>query len=276
MRISIIIACWNSATVIGRCLESVIVQDYPDIEIVVADGGSSDGTVDVLRRYARQMGRRMVWLSEPDDGLADAWNKAVDRASGDWLLFLGADDALAAADVFARIAPVLSDAFPEYSVVYGKVALTGVDGRLLAYEDWPWSPADFRGCRAALPHQAVFHHRSLFDRYGRFDTSFSIGADVDFLMRALAHDRPLHVAGILVSNMQIGGMSTCRRNAPRVTMVQIRLYRRYVGGFPWLFYWWLLKSCGIWALHRLGGDELALPVTNFYRRVVGGRPPLDY
>jgi hypothetical protein len=142
--------------------------------------------------------------------------------------------------------------------------------------DRPWSPREFRGCRYNLPHQGVFHDRSLFAQFGPFDTSFAIAADFDFLLRVLARDEPLYLRNLTVTRMQVGGLSSTRRNAPRVVIEEIRLYRRHVGGVPWILLWWLVKAWAKAILHRLGGDRLALPVTNLYRRVVRGQAPLRY
>ena len=102
MRISIIVACLNAARLLSRCLESIASQDYEDIELVVADGGSRDGTLEDVNGYRSRMDDSLRLFSEKDCGIADAWNKAVALANGDWLLFLGADDSLAAPDVISR------------------------------------------------------------------------------------------------------------------------------------------------------------------------------
>jgi glycosyltransferase involved in cell wall biosynthesis len=273
-RITVIVACLNSVSYIGRCLESIVNQDYADSDIVVADGGSTDGTVEILRRYAMTMGPRLSWESGPDFGLADAWNKAVRHARGDWFIFLGADDALCAPDVLSRIAPRLAAAFPRHSVVYGNVAMTDAAGRVVDFLDQPWSAAKFRGCVANLQHSAVFHHRSLFDRHGAFDASFAITCDYDFLLRELRETEPLHIEDLVVTNAQIGGMSTDYRRRLQAIGEHIRLSRRHAGRISPMMYWWIAKAWGGWLLYQLGGDRLVFPATNLYRGLVKGRPPL--
>jgi glycosyltransferase involved in cell wall biosynthesis len=276
MRLSIIVACLNARPMLLRCLESVAAQDHPDIEIVVADGASSDGTADMLSGWQGGGSTVLRWFSEPDRGVADAWNKALDRATGEWVLFLGADDELASISVLSRAAARLADAGQKTRLAYGKVALVDAEGHQVDLLDRPWSPEEFRGCRYNLPHQGVFHHRSLFSRFGPFDTGFAIAADFDFLLRVLAKDDPLYMPELTVTRMQVGGLSSTRRNAPRVVVEEIRLYRRHVGGIPWILLWWLVKAWAKALLYRLGGDRLALPVTNLYRRVVRGQAPLRY
>lgn len=275
MKISIIIATFNASRHISRCLDSILEQDYPDLETVVADGYSHDGTIEILKHYSSIMGESLIWFSEPDRGIGDAWNKAVNRSTGEWILFLGGDDTLASPDVISTAAPFLLKAYPTFRVAYGRVALRSATGKFVGFQ-MPWSADAFRNCLCTLPHQATFHHYSLFEVHGTFDTTLSIACDYDFLLRELMKLEPLHLSDLTVSNMQIGGVSTSRRNIVRVNYEQIRLYRRYAVGIPWTLYWWLLKAFGITFLYRLGGDSFALAITNIYRRVVGGRPPLAY
>ncbi len=87
--VSVITAVFNGEAFIASCIESVLSQDYPNIEHIVLDGGSTDGTVAILRKYQDQIA---FWQSEPDKGVFDAWNKGLDLARGEWIAFLGADD----------------------------------------------------------------------------------------------------------------------------------------------------------------------------------------
>ena len=276
MKISVIVACLNAEAFIGSCLDSVAEQDYPDVQVIVADGGSRDGTVDILRGRGPEMGNRLIWFSEPDHGIADAWNKAVARSSGEWLLFLGADDQLVERDVLSRIVPSLATAPPRYRIVYGRVAMVTAAGKLLELVDRPWSAKNFRSCQFCLPSQAVFLHRSLFNDHGSFDASLKIASDYDFFLRVLTHAEPLYVPNLTITYMRIGGRSTSRQHAPKMWTELILLHGRHVGSFPSHLYWELFKSWAALVLYKLGGDRLALPITNFYRRLVGGRPPLRY
>jgi glycosyltransferase involved in cell wall biosynthesis len=276
MRLSLILACLNARPLLLRCLESIARQDHRDVELIVADGGSTDGTVALLEGWRAEPVSSYSWFSEPDRGIADAWNKAIARVSGEWVLFLGADDVLAGPTTLSQAARRLAGLAARTRVAYGQVALVDVRGERVDLLERPWSPADFRGCRYNLPHQAVFHHRSLFGEFGPFDSGFRIAADFDFLLRVLAHDEPAYLPGLTVTHMQVGGLSSTRRNAPAVVREEIRLYRRHVGRVPWILLWWLLKAWAKAGLHRLGGDRLALPVTNIYRRLVRGQAPLRY
>lgn len=277
MNISIIIATFNAAQYIGRCLDSIREQDYPDFEVVVADGGSRDGTLEILKHYSTLMGGSLIWFSEPDQGIGDAWNKAVKRANGEWLLFQGADDRLAAPDVISKAASFLLKAYPAYRVVYGRVAMSSSNGEILELIDRPWSINEFHShCLLTPPHQAVFNHRSLFDEHGYFDTTLTYLMDYDFLLRGMLQAQPLHMPEFTVSNMQVGGISNSRDHIVRLNLELMYLYKRHAKISNPILYWWLVKAFGIMLLYQLGGERFALEITNLYRRLIGRRPPLAY
>ncbi len=264
-RISIVIATLNAAQFVGRCLESIVAQDYSNYEIVVVDGASADGTLDILRHYAAVFGGQLTWVSEPDSGIAEAWNKGVRLTRGEWLIFIGADDALSAPDVFSRIAAPLAKAFPSHSIVYGTVDATGQDGSLIEHCDWPWSPLRFRNCIENLPHAAVFHHRSLFSCHGCFDPAFKVTLDYDFLLRALMNSTPLQVSDLVVTDAQIGGVSTDFRNYPLAIRERIKLSRRHIGRVPFLVRWWIAKVWASWVLYKIGDRWLVSWGRTIYR-----------
>ena len=102
--ISVVIAVYNGKATLQQCLDSVTQQTYSHVELIVIDGGSTDGTVDLIRANAQKIA---YWISEPDRGIYNAWNKALAQAKGDWICFLGADDYLWNAQVIERMAEQL-------------------------------------------------------------------------------------------------------------------------------------------------------------------------
>lgn len=266
MRVSIIIACLNAGAVLARCLDSIAEQAFADIEVIVADGASSDASAEILRRYSATLGAALVWFSEPDRGIADAWNKAVARATGDWLLFIGADDALASSTVISEAATSLATADQGCRIAYGRVLLVDDTGRVRETLGRAWSARDFRSCRFNLPHQGVFHRRSLFESGARFDTSYSIVSDFDFLLRELMFAEPLDIGDLFVCRMRAGGISNRPQQAPRGIAEQIRLHRRHVGGTSPILYWDLMKAWIKVLLWLLGGETLVLWARNIYSR----------
>jgi glycosyltransferase involved in cell wall biosynthesis len=175
MRISIIVACLNARPLLLRCLDSIARQDYCDIEVIVADGGSSDGTAERLRGWQAPSVSSFHWFSGPDAGIADAWNKAIARLSGEWVLFLGADDVLAATDTLSRAAAVWR-ADPGTRVAYGQPP-SQCPGRQVDLLERPWSRR-FRGCRYNAPSGSSTAAPSRRARSLRYQ--LAISADFDF------------------------------------------------------------------------------------------------
>ena len=265
MRISIVIACLNGGAVLARCLDSIAGQTFTDIEVIVADGASTDGSTKILRRYSETFGAALVWFSEPDRGIADAWNKAVLRATGDWLLFIGSDDTLAAPTVIAEAVSHLALADENSRIAYGRVLLVDEAGRVQEILGRAWSARNFRSCRFNLPHQGVFHRRAMFEGGARFDTSYSIVSDFDFLLRELMFAEPMDIGDLVVCRMRVGGISNRPQRAPRGIAEQIRLYRRHVGGMSPILYWDMVKAWIKVALWLLGGDALVSWARSIYR-----------
>lgn len=206
--ITIIVAVMNAADTIGQCIESVARQTYPHKEFIIMDAGSTDGTIDILKKYDREI---TYWESKSDRGLAHAWNKAMKRTSGDWVLILGADDFLWEPDVLEKAAPALSADDPEYGIVYGRVAMLDGSDQVHTYAGQPWEKIG-RPSRMVDPelinHQGVFAHKSVFERNGLFDESYQVGIDYEWLVRELK-DRPgFFLSDIVVAAQRYGGKSS--------------------------------------------------------------------
>jgi len=218
--ISIVVSVRNGAATLQQCIDSVAKQTYPARELIVIDGGSSDGTVEILRRNAAQLA---YWVSEPDRGIYHAWNKALEQARGEWICFLGADDYLWSSDALERIATALVDAYPPSRVVYGQVAVVNDDGKEVARagEEWATLKPRFRQIMC-LPHTGLMQHRSLFELHGKFDESFRIGGDYELLLRELLHANALFVPGIVLVGMRHGGISS----DPTGSLEMLREFRR--------------------------------------------------
>jgi glycosyltransferase involved in cell wall biosynthesis len=202
--ISIVVATRDCAETIDRCFRSVVGQTYPHVELVVIDGGSTDGTVSIIERYETEIA---YWETKPDRGIYDAWNKALDHVSGDWVLFLGADDQFAGAAALAGIEQAASEADPRIRVVYGELDTVARDGAVLRRdgEPWPNVRAAFRN-GMSIPHSATLHRRQLFEIVGRFDESYRIAGDYELLLRELIDRDALFVPGVLVRK-GAGGLS---------------------------------------------------------------------
>jgi glycosyltransferase involved in cell wall biosynthesis len=211
--VSVITTTFNAGSMLARCLESVAAQTLPGVEHIVVDGGSTDGTVEVLRAWDERLGG---WVSERDRGIYDAMNKGVALARGERLFFLGADDVLAGPDVLSRCEPHLrSDA----SVVYGDIRYP--DGHLFR------SGAGRRLLLSnTIHHQGAFYAARVFDGW-RFDTSLRIVADYDLNLRLYRRGERFVRTDVVVAECGDAGASNVRVGESFREMNRVR--RRHVG-----------------------------------------------
>jgi hypothetical protein len=203
--LTVIVAVFNGAATLRRCLDSIMRQTYAAKHLIVLDGGSTDGTVEILRQYDDRIAH---WESKQDRGIYHAWNKGLEHSTGDWICFVGADDYFWADDVLERMAVHLPIQPTEARVVYGKDAVTSKTGEVLRYEGRPWEQArrDL-AWSLTLPHPGLFHHQSLFAEHGGFDESFQIAGDYELLLRELKTRPALFVPHVVVVGFQHGGVS---------------------------------------------------------------------
>lgn len=211
--ITIITSTFQAAKDLPITAASIRSQTYKNVQWIIADGGSSDGTVEWIQANLDVVSD---WFSSPDRGIYDAWNKALPHALGEWIQFLGAGDELAAPDVLERFAPVLESAHPKHDLVYGRLQFIAGSRREVVEEvgvDWSEMKGKWEVMRPKLPvHPEVFHHRSLFLGLEPFDLRFSIAADSHFLLRAIAIKEPLYHP-VVVDRMLVGGTSARYGNA---------------------------------------------------------------
>ncbi len=266
--ISVIVSVFNGVATLQQCIDSVARQTYVAKELIVIDGGSTDGTREVLDRNASKLA---YWMSEPDRGIYHAWNKGLAHAKGDWVCFLGADDYLWAPDALERLAPVLARAYPPVRVVYGQVAVVNERGAEMARagEDWRSAKRRFRQIMC-LPHTGLMHHRSLFDVQGRFDESYRIGGDYEMLLRELRGGEAQFVPGLVVAGMRHGGISS----DPAGSLEILREFRRAqrAHGLPRAGRHWIAAYARahlrVWLWHLLG-KRIAARVFDYGRLISG-------
>lgn len=204
--ISIIVAVLNRAKTLARCLENIEALDYPAKELIVMDGGSTDGSLSVLEEHKNSIA---YFESAPDRGIYDAWNKALKHARGEWICFLGADDFFWSPHALTELEPFLIEAAEKgIRVVYGQVVKVDKAGSILRVEGKPWEKIRWLMPHGMpLPHPGLMHHRSLFDVHGLFDESFRIAGDYDLLLRELMKGLALHAPGVRVVGSEIGGIA---------------------------------------------------------------------
>lgn len=193
--VSIITIVFNGEQYLEQTIQSVLQQSYPHIEYIIIDGGSSDGTVDIIKKYEQGLA---YWISEKDKGVSDAFNKGIEKAKGEIIGLINADDWYER-DTVKKVVEAISS----YDVCYGdlrywkkekpEVVFTG-DHRYLQHE-------------MTLNHPTVFIRRSIYQQFGQFDLAYKYAMDYDLLLRLkLKGCRFIHIPEVL-ANMRWEGIS---------------------------------------------------------------------
>jgi glycosyltransferase involved in cell wall biosynthesis len=170
--VSIIIPTYNAASTLEETFKSIISQTYSHYEILVIDGKSTDPTLDIVRKYDTHIKK---WISEKDQGIYDAMNKGIEMAKGDYLYFMGSDDVFYSDRVLESL--FMEAGNLNYEVVYGNVIKKS---KGIVY-DGEFNPLKLK--EKNICHQAIFTHRRVFDKIGKFNTRYKILADWDFNIR---------------------------------------------------------------------------------------------
>jgi glycosyltransferase involved in cell wall biosynthesis len=211
--VTVITAVFNGHQYMTECLESVLRQDYPNIEHIVMDGGSNDGTVELLRQYNDRIA---FWKSEPDKGVYDAWNKSLAEARGEWICFLGVDDEFLPGAVSAYMA--LAAKHPEAEYLSSRERWVHPSGyERIRGDSWKWKKFARWNC---IAHVGSMHRRSLYDRLGTYDPSFGTAADYELLLRARDSLKTAYTPAITVM-MRAGGMTDDRNALADATRAKI-------------------------------------------------------
>lgn len=186
-------------------MQSVLSQNFDDFEYIVIDGGSGDGTCNVIEKYSDRLA---YWHSKPDRGLAHAFNQGIEHSKGKWLIFLNSDDFFVDASVLGKFATELGTR-PDFDVVYGQIDIVSRE-TIPQYKGGPYGKPfkwwRFVVVNDVLPHPAAATNRALFERIGVFREDMSIALDHEFFLRA-GPDMKIKFVPFLVASMRDGGMS---------------------------------------------------------------------
>lgn len=205
MKISLITVCYNSGSTIRDTLRSVTEQKYTNLEYIVIDGGSEDQTVPIIRQNMHGVNK---FVSEPDHGIYDAMNKGISFATGEVVGFINSDDFYASESVLDTIADVFSD--KNLDACYGDICYVSKKDPFYTLRYWKSSqfkPHSFKNGWCP-PHPTFFVRREVYERFGTFDLTYKIAADVELMMRFLEvhRIRSKYIPQTLV-NMRAGGAS---------------------------------------------------------------------
>ena len=220
MKISIITVTFNSVKTVADTFDSVLRQDHEDIEYVVVDGASTDGTVDVIRHYESLFGGRMRWVSEKDKGVYDAMNKGIAMATGDVVGILNSDDYFTSSSVLSSIVPYFDD--QETDAVYGDIHFIRNDNprKTIRYYSSRWFHPRWLRFGFMPAHPSFYLRREVYQRSGPYRTDYKIGSDFEMMVRLfiIQKIKTRYIKMDFVT-MRTGGLST-RNFHSRMTLVK--------------------------------------------------------
>ncbi len=205
MKISIITSVYNNQETIAEAMASVLGQTYPNIEYIIVDGGSTDGTVDIIKAYQDRLG---AFISEPDNGIYDGLNKGIKLATGDVIGFLHSDDLYQDNTVIEKVALAFKD--NSIDSAYGDLTYVNKNDPSKVIRYWKSGKFTLKKLRRGWmpPHPTFFVKRSVYEQQGVFDTSFKIAADYDLMLRFLGKSgiSTYYIPRVLIK-MRVGGES---------------------------------------------------------------------
>ncbi len=243
--VSIVMPCFNHAPFVDEAIRSVLAQTYPRIELIVIDGGSTDGSVEIIRRHADRLA---YWASQKDAGQADAINKGFARARGDILAWLNSDD-LYYPDAVAKAVAAMGDA----ALVYGDAVCIDEHGDFVRYftEVEPFDGWRLRNCGDFIMQPTAFFRRAAYEKAGPLDTTLRWCLDWDLWCRLARTGAVRYVPELLAANREHASTKTTTGGGPRLREV-MQLHRRH--GTTWWPHAWFSYAA---RQARLDGRRLA-------------------
>ena len=227
-KLSIITINYNNAPGLRKTIESVVSQTSNDFEYIVIDGGSTDGSLEVIKQYA---GKINYWVSEPDSGLYNAMNKGIDRASGEYCLFLNSGDVLCGDDVLKKIMGINCHA----DIFYGDMMID--HGNHLSLGKSPLKISFQHMMKDTLWHPVSFIKKGLFDKFGLYDENFKFAADYDFFLKTLiVGNVSTQYIPFSVSQFNLDGLSSNAANQEIIAKERKNSQLKYLPEKVLLFY----------------------------------------
>lgn len=224
MRVTIITVCYNRKATIEQSIKSVLDQDYSNIEYIVIDGNSSDGTQDIIKFYSDKITK---YISEPDKGMYDAINKGLSLATGNVIGLMHSDDVFYDIAVVSKIVESFKNN-PNIDAIYGDGIYVTNDDEQKIVRNRIGGDYDYKRLKAGwLPlHPTVYIKKSVIEKYGNYNLDFKIASDTEFLLRYLFKYK-INVAylNIYIVKMRMGGLSTDYKRAFEVLYEDYKIYK---------------------------------------------------
>lgn len=222
MTLSIITINLNNAAGLEKTMQSILEQTCTDFEYVVVDGASNDRSVEVIERFANQLGKRLKWVSEPDKGIYNAMNKGIGMASGDYLEFLNSGDCLASDNVVEKMYKAMEEHnYP--SILYGNMFKDMPNGKILRDKCFAGGGISFLGFyTGTLNHSPTLIRKDLFEKYGLYDENLRIVSDWKWYLQAiiLGEEKPVY-ADIDVTLFDMNGISETNKTLDKAERKQV-------------------------------------------------------
>lgn len=205
-KISIITVVYNGEKYLEETLQSVINQSYHNVEYIIIDGGSTDGTVDIIKKYEDEI---TYWVSEPDKGISDAFNKAVKVAKGEYINFQGDGDGFVSSDALEKVFEGINSS--EDIFVSARIQRVDVNGAEI-FTSKHIVNFDKKSLlfRMSLPHQGLFTHKSYFKKYGLFDINNTFCMDYEHLLRSYKEFPKVVTKDVVVARWRADGLGNGR------------------------------------------------------------------
>lgn len=208
--VSIITITYNASRWLERTILSILSQSNSNIEYIIIDGGSTDGTVDIIKQYASGIS---YWVSEPDKGIYDAMNKGLQKATGDYVWFINAGDSLYTSDTVQRVVSLVQKKKVLPDIIYGETSIIDENGnsqgrrRLKAPDKLSWK--SFR-MGMLVCHQSFITKRTIVPLY---DLTYRYSSDFDWCIRCMKQAKSIYNTRMVLSNFLEGGVSTTQHKA---------------------------------------------------------------
>jgi len=237
MKVSIITVCLNNAGTIEDTIKSVRNQDYSDIEYIIVDGGSTDGTMNIVNRYRHLISKV---ISEPDNGIYDAMNKGIKVSNGDIIATLNSDDVYADQTIVGRMVKFIQG--NNLDAAYGDLIYVDRDDTGQIKRFWkpgPYKEGAFR-YGWVIPHPTFFCRKEIFDRYGCFNDKMKIAADFELMLRFIEkHKIKVGYLPKVIVKMRTGGKANVLRGIIRGNREIVRSFR--LNNLHLSAWFWIIK-----------------------------------
>lgn len=224
LKVSIITVCLNSEEYLEDAMKSVCEQGYSNIEYIVIDGGSTDGSIAIIDKYRNKISKAII---EKDNGIFDAMNKGIKSATGDIIYFLNSDDKLYDNKVVERAASVFENT-READFVYGDLAVFDPSKGCSYVEKYPKRITRWLFLKKTIGHPASFFREACFKKAGLFDEQYKIASDYEWFLRAVFVNglKGVHIEEI-ISIFRLGGNSSCEKDVKSYFSERIKIQKKY-------------------------------------------------